>query len=355
MKIILHGATDRGSTNFGDFLYANELYSLCRSMNAEVCYYNESAFIREYTRGYCANKFTVQESDLLVYIPGGYFSEAHDTTLKRCLINFRRYMPFGLSGCVRRKRIAVLGIGAGNIHTPFLRWPLKWILNHAEMITVRDEISRKALDELKPKSSPENYGDLILSIDIPSLIQATQQTQEIGKQVEGKKLVVVHYNHSRQALQLFAAALQVFKDTHPEYQLVVTTDSVIEDDMDLFDSFKNTVGRCIHFTYKNPYELIELLRISDVVVTCKLHLGVVACMLGKSVISVAEDYAKTSRFYEQIGETNRCVPLNESDAEQVSEMINRFCEKKVTIPQALIEESNKHRERLMKLVQIIKK
>lgn len=352
MKIMLHGATDRASSNFGDFLYGNELYCLCRNLDEDtyVCYYNESPFFKQYTKGHDENKFSIKEADRLVYIPGGYFSEPHNSTLKRTLINFKRYMPFGLAGCRQRKRMAIVGLGAGNIHTPFLKWPLKRILKRAELITVRDELSEKALQEVSPKAQIENYGDMILSIDLPSLAQATAQTQAIKRKADekNKKLFVVHYNHSVQALELFAEVLKKFKDTHTEYLFVVAADSIIADDEELYNRFEQTVGdRSVHYKYENPFELIELLRMADVVVTCKLHLGVVSCMLGKSVISVAEDYPKTSRFYGQIGQSNRCAPWNDCTADKLANMLDQFCEKPIAIPYELIEKSKKHRERLI--------
>lgn len=358
MMIMLHGATDRGSTNFGDILYGNELYQLCRgsSTDVHVCYYNESEFFKKYTKEYDEKKFSIKETDMLVYIPGGYFSEACDTTIKRCLINFKRYMPFGLEGCFRKKRIAIVGLGAGNIHTPFLKWPLKMLLKRAELITVRDHLSANALQALSPRVSVENYGDMILSIDMLALARKTAQTQSIKQTAEqyNKKLLVVHYNHSEKALELFADALKIFATEHPEYLIVVAADSVIIDDEVLFERYSKIIGiNSVHYKYEDPFELIELLNMSDTIVTCKLHLGVVSCILGKSVISVAEDYPKTSRFYEQIGETPRCVSLKNCNTEMLVNMLERYSETPITIPKSLIEMSMKHRERLLECLQKI--
>ncbi len=358
MNVMLHGATDRGSTNFGDFLYGNELYRICSDCapEAKVCYYNESDFFKTYTTGYQTEKFKIRDSDLLVYIPGGYFTEPCQATLKRRLINFRRYMPFGLAGLFYKKAIAIVGLGAGNIHTPFLKWPLRWILKRAALVTVRDDISRNELLRFKPKAGVENYGDMILSIDMMSLAQSTSRTQAIGQKADelGKKILVVHYNHSAEALALFADTLQQFRSLHPEYLFVVASDSVIEKDEELFARFQTMLsGDCVHYSYSNPFELIELLNLSDLVLTCKLHLGVVSCMLGKSVVSAAEDYRKTSRFYDQIEQSGRCVPLCEAKAQDLAERMARYCGQSITIPPQLRRNACKHRELLISCVQKI--
>jgi len=71
------------------------------------------------------------------------------------------------------------------------------------------------------------------------------------------------------------------------------------------------------FTADGKDDNTELLRRADVVLTCKLHVGVVAAMFDKSVICAAEHPEKTIRFYSYIGEFGRCSSLYKSEPENI--------------------------------------
>lgn len=87
--------------------------------------------------------------------------------------------------------------------------------------------------------------------------------------------------------------------------------------------------------------MTALLNIVDCVLTCKLHVGVVASTLGASVIVAACHPEKTKRFYQQIGESQRCCSLDSTTGLEISEMLELYCDQKIHINHALIEEASK--------------
>ena len=347
MKIVIHGATDQNSSNFGDFIYGNELYKICKSLNNEVIFYNPSNFFKKYTEGYAEQNIKVNQADILIYMPGGYFGEVKNASLKRCIKNFIRYMPFGLKGIFYKKKVLIIGLGAGPIYSIFLKLPLKKIVRSAELITVRDNESKRALEKIGAKNVL-NYFDMILSFDLYKQGKESLQLRKIMQ--NSKKILLVHYNHSNSALQIFAEATKKFIEKNSEYMIVVSADSIISEDEENFLKFSKICPMSTYFKYKNPFEFIELLKNVDAVLTCKLHAGVVATMFQKSVISVADHYEKTSRFYKLIGKSERCISLENASVEQVRNKLVNYIEEKIYIPEHILEMSNGHKNELINVL-----
>ena len=110
---------------------------------------------------------------------------------------------------------------------------------------------------------------------------------------------------------------------------------------ELYNLFASKVNVKIElFHYDSPFVFTEFLKKVDLVLTCKLHLGVVSCMFNKSVIVAAVHPEKTSRFYKQIGEEGRCVSLFDTDGSQLYEMMEKYHDKKVIIPDETIDKAN---------------
>lgn len=331
MRVVLHGATNWGSSNFGDFLYGDAIYKHIKKTAPEigVGFYQPSEYFLNYL-GNC--KARLWGAKGLIYMPGGYFGQGHYARWIDNAILFLRFMTVGLKAVFFKKEIAVIGVGAGPIESLWLKYPIRAICRKASIITVRDHESYEALTELGVSNVKET-SDMILAMDIASLAQPTAQTKEIKAACKGKKLLFVHYNHSEEAKVKFAAAMKRLAEKHPQYELVVGSDCLLPFEEEWFNEFEKSVGRkCIHYRYHSPYELIELLSMADSVLTCKLHVGVVAAMLKKSVICIAEHPEKTLRFYRQIQEKERCISLYSATPKVIQTLLDKFLEKQVTVP-----------------------
>ncbi|WDU82051.1 polysaccharide pyruvyl transferase family protein [Caloramator sp. Dgby_cultured_2] len=158
------------------------------------------------------------------------------------------------------------------------------------------------------------------------------QIQKLLQIRNNKKLLLVHYNHSKEALLKFAKGVKKFISRHGEYMVIVASDSILKCEEEYFNEFERESGiKCEHFLYESPSEMTALLKIIDVVITCKLHVGVVASSFEKSVVAVACHPEKTARFYSQIGESGRCVSLFDVTSEIVFELLEKFHEKKLKL------------------------
>ncbi|MDD2268372.1 MAG: polysaccharide pyruvyl transferase family protein [Eubacteriales bacterium] len=337
--IVLHGATNCKSSNYGDYLYGELIYKYLKEKSYNVIFYQPSDFFKKHIPGYtgiCGRK----NPAAVLYVPGGYFGEGHNASFRENIIHFLRFMPLGIWASFRHTPMAVIGVGAGPNNCRLLTYGVKRICNHSEFVSVRDNISYEAIKVLCPKANLYNCSDLIVS-SLPYLRQNnTKQISEIIKSRGNRKILLIHYSNNRLALSLFAKAAKAFIKSHPDYFVVVSSDSCLENEYELFSRFKEIFGEaCGHFNYDDPAEFTALLQQADMVLTCKLHVGVVSCCYGKSVIAAACHPEKTKRFYEQISTPDRCVSLFETTTDELSQLLEKFYLAQIRIPDSLINKA----------------
>ena len=78
-------------------------------------------------------------------------------------------------------------------------------------------------------------------------------------------------------------------------------------------------------------------------------------MLQKSVISVADHYEKTRRYYDLIGQSNRCVALESVGEDDVISMISEYCDCPIIIPEDVKEISKMHYNKLVEFLNLCSK
>lgn len=340
-NVILHGATNCESSNYGDFIYAEMIYDHLKEKGINVCFYQPSLFFQKNIKGYSKNSpIDKKDADLIVYIPGGYFGEGHQARFRDNLVHFFRFMPLGIWASYKKIPMVVLGIGAGPNHCSFMNFAIKRICNHSQFITVRDKESYEALKKVCPEANIIESGDLIITKTL-NVVNQGSQIRRIEKIKKNRRILLVHYNHSREALLKFAKSVNQFISKYDKYLVVVASDTVLEYDEEYFKKFESKSGiKCEYFRYKNPTEMTDFLKTVDVVLTCKLHIGVVASTFGKSVVAVACHPEKTSRFYSQIGEKGRCVSLFDVVPEDICKLLEKYHKKGIQIHSELIKKAS---------------
>lgn len=248
MKIILHGATDCGSSNYGDFLYGKLIYDyLINKLNVSadnIFFYNPSIFfeknIDKKRNGHL--KGTVKHSDAAIYIPGGYFGEGHNASWKETLVQIMRFIPFGLKCAFYKVPLAVIGVGAGPNNNLIFKKCIKFIVNYGKIVTVRDEESFNALKQIGCKNVI-SCSDLIVAFDM--------KAYDSGNNVSGcceciteklknskKKGLLIHFNHSKKAAKVFGKAVHLFIQQNPDYYPVVSSDQLLSNESELIEVFE---------------------------------------------------------------------------------------------------------------------
>lgn len=345
MRFVLHGATNWKSSNFGDFIY---VYEICRYLkqypNNQVNVYEPSEYFIKHLRngGIALDSVKLNDADYLIYVPGGYFGEGHNARIRDTLIQYIRFMPFGLKAVKLKKKLIIVGVGAGPIKRWFLKSAIKKICKNSISVTTRDVESQKALQHIGVNNISE-YSDMMLAYDLESIAKETDQIQSVKSFVGDSQLLLIHYNHSYEALEKFALAAIEFEKTHNNYRIVVAADSILPYEKDYFEKFRELCKFDIfHFIYDDPFEMLKLIEISNTILTCKLHVGVAGCMFNKAVICAAEHPEKTMRFYKLIGSPQNCVSLYDSTANQISNKLNNLHTTSLSIPAKETGKSLKH-------------
>lgn len=322
-KVLIHGATNWGSSNFGDFIYAVAAMRRIHMVNseAEMRLAEPSSYFQEYIPDYAKGDFKEKESDLVVYIPGGYFGEGHQYRLRDEMIHFIRFLPVGIRASYRKQKICVVGVGAGPISNCMLRLGIKRICGCATSLTVRDADSLNALESIGVHSARLVF-DPIICLPLREWEAFSPQLENLNLD-DSKKTLLVHYNHSKIGADLFAESVNRYVEQSSEpLNIIVSSDQVLATEDDLFNEFCTKIDFPVFkFKYDNPYEFITLLEACDYILTCKLHVGVVGMMLGSSVVCAAEHPEKTMRFYSHIGCPERCTSLYLSDPEVILGMM----------------------------------
>ncbi len=340
-NVILHGATNCESSNYGDYIYGEMVYGYLKEKGLNVCFYQPSSFFEKNLKDYLKKQsIDKREADLIIYIPGGYFGEGHQARFRDNLVQFIRFMPLGIWASYKKIPMVVLGVGAGPNNCSFMNFGIRRICNSSKFVTVRDKESYEALKKLCPKANIIESGDLIITRTLNATNQSSQ-IRRIEQVKNNRKVLLVHYNHSKEALLKFAECVKEFTAKHREYIVVVASDSILEYEEEYFKEFESKAGiKCEHFIYENPSEMTAFLKTIDVVLTCKLHVGVVGCSFGKSVVAVACHPEKTERFYSQIGDSGRCVSLFDVIPEEICELLEEFHENGIQIDEQIIIKSS---------------
>lgn len=322
IKILIHGATDFNSSNFGDYLYVDGTIRRIKASRSDalIKIAKPSEYFLQHLPAFKQADFSNKDADLLIYAPGGYFGEGHSYRFRDILIHFWRFMPVGLAAVNRHQRILIVGVGAGPIKSRILRWSIKRICSHSEGVYVRDEESRNALTELGIKDVKLSFDPILVlplsewykEFDISKL---THKTNEI---------LLVHYNHSMHAMELFAKAVRDYvTQRKSDVTVIVSSDQLLDYEDRLYEQFCFiSKVESIHYQYSDPYEFISLIRQCNKILTCKLHVGVVGHMLGASVICVAEHPEKSHRYYDRQGCPERCLSLYDVDYEETLSAMN---------------------------------
>ncbi|HEM2786810.1 TPA: polysaccharide pyruvyl transferase family protein [Streptococcus suis] len=335
-NILLHGATNFESSNYGDFIYGEMIYNYLLQNNEKinVRFFQPSNFFNKFLKNSNNNqKFSVFKTDALIYIPGGYFGEGHNARFRDNLVQFLRFLPVGLFAVLKKIPIVVLGIGAGPNNNFLMNFGISNIVNNSLVVTARDRESFEALKKLSSNPKIVECFDMILSNEYNTSFESEQLSSILDK-VGDKKILLVHYNHSQEALFKFAESVKKFVEVNNDYQIVVTSDSLLSFEDEFFSKFSQMVQKeVLLFKYEDPNELTKLIHMSSLILTCKLHLGVIGCLFNKSVVVAACHPEKTNRFYRDINQPDRSFSLFDASSTEIYQSLEKFKNDCVRIPE----------------------
>lgn len=326
-KIIIVGATY--GDNFGDMIFAKMITDALYKENS-IKFYKLSEYTKNFIGEEKISDFPDKEADALIYMPGGFFGDRHDTSLLVTLYWFFRYFPIGLRFAFREKPILILGVGAGPCKYGIMRRIIKYICSKAKRIVVREDDSREFLKTLGIDSE--------VTSDLAQLI-TKYDFKPVDIDFGEKKRLLVHVNQNQSVASVIVPAVKRFYEKHKdEFSIVVASDQVCENDYSIFEQVCEFAEKdAVFYKYGDPMELCYIIDQCDAVVTYKLHMGIVACAVCKSVIALPVHYKKVERYYKHIGCPERSLPFHLADVDSVYEMIEKYYDKNIRVPDEILK------------------
>lgn len=344
MKILLNGAT--AGTNFGDFLFAymfQEYLMQHRDIDEVLWYSSKVAYSDFFASHLKNNRFgRIDNVDGLVSISGGYFA-GDDKRLWDYVLRYFRYFAVIQKCILRRKPYGIFGIEVAHSKSWILDRIQRYLLRRASVVVVRNTESFAVAKE---------YGveNLICTADsVFALRNEVFQQKIVPAEIESpdRKLLLFHVRSKRQdnisLNERLIPAVNEFLAVHKDYGVVLTTDQYGEKITEELKFIAQQI-RCdwiLLYNYEDPLALCKVIDCADLVVTAKLHVGIVGAKLGKSVLSFSDHSSKISRFYAQIGEPCRSIPLATATKDVVLKMLNEYYDKPIEVPLELQEAAQK--------------
>ncbi len=328
MKILLHGAIN--GSNYGDCLFAKLFYDRLRQEfpDSEIRFFDIKPFgISEHLRDYLSyeKKLSLRQYkqiDALVYISGGYFGEGKKTLIGS-LIRIARYFLLGYYYLAKGKPVFVIGVEVGPFHSSVVEKMANRILKSSKLCTVRNNESFQWCQQ--------NGIDSILTADTAISARADMFDDELIRfQDERKRHIFLHVAVVEDFDDFFLKNVVIpilrFIENHTEYDVVYGCDGLVHHiEHERIRSLAESMHAHVqYFEYTNPSKLCALLNQCDVIVTRKLHVGILGATFSKSVISMPTHPYKTKRFFEQIGYPERCVSYNSMKSNVMADLLNSY-------------------------------
>lgn len=334
MKILLHGAT-MGS-NFGDFLFAKMFRVEVEKVPAvkKVYYYESRWALSDFFKKHLEydQKYSFRSISALVLFGGGYFL-GNDRTIKDYVLRFLRYFLIALKCYIFKKPYAIIGVDVGISKNKCLQYIQKIVLKHARIVAVRNTESLVVMRSI-------GLDNVILTADpVFALDRNLFQNERMPGRIQSLNgpCLFLHINpHHNQNVLIINKVIPVinkFIESHQDYNVVVACDQAMGHDNAL-EKVLDAIETCnkVAYIYDKPMELCKVVDRCELIVTTKLHIGIVGAHLGKSVISFAGHADKIQRLYNQLGEGGRTIPLEDLTLDGGVEMLEKNYKQPTMIP-----------------------
>lgn len=341
-KILIHGSIN--TANFGDVLFAEMFFNYIKDNNLGEPHFlatsriGISDYVRKYISYYDVFKLKdIKKASLIVFMSGGYLGDSNKS-IRGSLTRWGKYPFVYLIARFHRVPVVVCGVGGGPLYHWFNRMFFCSLLKYAKFVTVRDEQTKEYFETLGVKNKINSTTDsAILLTDKTFQCLDSKVKEELHNAIGDKKKLYIHVPHTQHIIDGYKKelipAINQFIAEHPEFGVVFITDEQHGIPINLIESVDTKYKYVYHYTY--PDQLCAFLSLADVVVTAKLHVGIISASFGLSVISFPLHQHKTWRFYAQINETDRSVPFSEMTQETVLHQLNKYYNMPITISSEL--------------------
>lgn len=345
-KVLLCGATH--GSNFGDSLFAYMFKKSIKikSKDIEVKFTRVSEYSKQELGIRSATVKDLFSTDAMIYISGGYFGESHNESFKGSVYRFLIYYIYGLLMLIRKKPIAILGVGAGPLKRGFLRRTVVYIFNKAKLVSVRDKMSREYMKNYGVNKHIAVTSDSAQAIDNEIYAVRKSESSLINNiKIRNRRKVMIHITGVTGNDIYYKYVIKAIQETlclNDNNGYIVTADSIINNDY--LNKVYNALpkDRTIIYNYRNPLDFLGIIDSVDAIITPKLHVGILGCTYGKPVLSFPVHPGKTERYYQQIGYPKHCKSLYNLSKEEAKDIINQYIWEEIKLPDSIRNNAQKN-------------
>lgn len=339
-NITLCGATICEESNFGDWLLQEILEEKIKSVipDINISYIEKKHYLKSVVKA-------VLRSDAFLYVPGGYMGyieKWYSGSFRKSIQRMKYYYLPGLVYRYTHKPMALIGQGIGPYEYPVLGRMLRNICKSSRLICVRDQKSYDLLKRVGVNNKIYITSDCAQLVMQHDMIYETAESRKIVSKLKGLKIIYILYFAYEEWNRKIIDATKTFRKDE-KYAFVIGADSVISHRKGLIDFSKHfPKDRTVVFDYREPHQLLSIFNEVDVVLTPKLHTGIVGCAMGKSVIAFSVQYDKTKLYYERIGYPERAFDLFSINSREMEEAIKKHMDNKITLSEEILNAANKN-------------
>jgi len=349
-KIALHGSYY--GDNFGDTLFVIHFLKWIYKENEDIEVYLPFASdrVRKLVNASGIKGInSLMTAKCVVFFGGGYLGEP---TIKNSIWSYRliiRHLSIALFCYLLKKPYIFIGVGAGPLSHPIARKLTVFLCNRSKKTIVRDKESKQYLLSYGVKEEKIILtADSILTFDESNVeTKESLKMKKLLKKDDNNKvtLIGVHLPATKEfenKLEVLLTDLKRYCDSLKKYKLVIFNDFykegyeyIAKDKIEmLFEKNEYT-----EVPYESPDQLIALINELDIVLTTKLHCGIVANCLNKYTLSISV-HNKTKRLYEQIELSERNISLSNYESNDLDNMLKEYlANTKENVPNIIREKS----------------
>lgn len=355
-KLYIHGSFM--NDNYGDFLLYYIVKNICEKYSNHIDFFS-STVDSSYDQ-YCSvqrkSKFySTFKSDLVLFAGGGYFGEPNKRKLYwnlRCLI--KHLIPAYLIS-MRKIPYAIIGVETGPLSLKLSKRILKTVCNRAKVLCVRNVESKEFLESIGVGNKIEVNPDWLMGID-PSLL--TNHKTDISRIFENvpknyKTLFVHLTTKENEGKRNAIEDLKKYFNENSNIYLFIGCDQKRSTQelrsLELSNSFPKE--RCKVLKYNSPWELSSVLNHVDAVITDKLHVGIVATLFQKEVISVAS-HDKILKFYRYIDREKWTQSILDTKKGDTFNKLNHLTYKPIKVSNEFLSKAKKNEKLLREFLDL---
>lgn len=348
--VALHGALN--IDNFGDVLLGRIFADWLRNCGLRVIAPSAAPNIAEQIGADCTLSYGA--ADALLYIGGGYFGEPSGSRSMRWRWGrkmARVHLMPGYKMWLRRRPVGIVGVEFGPISNRLARYFGLPIWKFAKVLCVRNHESRDYLQAWGVARPVDVATDAALSLYDQPLSNAMQAAKERTRALSRKPIVGLHLTDKIMASEggdLIWNALKSWRRSRDVHLLFIADQRntpAAEETIRRYRQMQGEVPDCSVQPYEGIDDLVGVLAASDLIITSKLHVGIVGVALKRAVLSFPS-HPKTERFYRHIGRSEWCLPPTEWKEKSLQAQLERsgqFLGLEIDLPHRVVERAKLNR------------